>query len=144
MEKDKAVVLETKAVEDSKPVVVEDVAADAKAAVVHEDEVAAIKDSRKRDLLLFKVVNWDIELLRLLSDVASSLFSSDVSLYKRVLVASADLTSACALWIVAVSEHQARMALIDRVYPMEKFSKKDRDCRYVHLLEAKDAAATAE
>lgn len=138
----KAVVSATKAVEDPKPVVVEDVAAEAKAAVVHEDEVAAIKDSRKRDLPLFKIVHQDTELLRLLSDVASSLFSSDVSLYQRVLIASADRTSACELWVVAVSEHQAKMAFIDRAYPMEKISKKDRDYRYLHLLEAKDAAAT--
>jgi hypothetical protein len=82
------------------PVVV-DVAADAKKAVVHDDEVAAIKDSRKRDLPLFAVTKDD-----------------------------------CKMWIVAVSDHQAKLAIIDRVYPMEKVSKKDRDYRYLHLLES--------
>ena len=78
-----------------------DVGMEAKKAVVHDDEVAAIKDSRKRDLLLFAVVKDD-----------------------------------CDMWVVAVSEHQAKLALIDRVYPMEKCSKKDRDYRLLHLLES--------
>lgn len=42
----------------------------------------------------------------------------------------------CDMWIVAVSEHQAKLALIDRVWPLKKCSKKDRDYRYLHLLES--------
>ena len=73
-----------------------------KKAVVHEEELAAFKDSRKRDLLLFEVVkNEDY-----------------------------------VMWVVAVSEHQAKLALVERVYPMEKCSKKDRDYRLLHLLES--------
>jgi len=87
------------------PQAVEDVVAENNKAVVHEEEVAAIRDSRKRDLPLFKATiegcdSWGF------------------------------------LWIVAVSEHQAKLALIDRVWPMEKCSKKDRDYRYLHLLES--------
>ena len=84
---------------------------DEKKAVVHEEELSAIKDSRKRDLLLFAVTKDD-----------------------------------CSMWVVAVSEHQAKLALIDRVYPMEKTNKKDRDYRLLHLLEsaANDAAATTK
>lgn len=74
---------------------------DEKKAVVHEEELAAIKDSRKRDLPLFAVTKDD-----------------------------------CNMWIVAVSDHQAKLALIDRLWPMEKCSKKDRDYRYLHLLES--------
>ncbi len=74
---------------------------DEKKAVVHENELAAIKDSRKRDLLLFAVTKDD-----------------------------------CDMWVVANSEHQAKLALIDRIYPLEKCSKKDRDYRLLHLLES--------
>lgn len=72
-----------------------------KKAVVHNEELTAIKDSRKRDMLLFAVTRDD-----------------------------------CDMWVVAVSEHQAKLALLDRVYPMEKCSKKDRDYRLLHLLES--------
>jgi hypothetical protein len=84
--------------------------AEEKKAVVHDDELAAIKDSRKRDMLLFAVTKDD-----------------------------------CSMWIVAVSEHQAKLAFIDRVWPMEKCSKKDRDSRYLDLLEsAAEKAGTEE
>ena len=80
-----------------------------KKAVVHENELAAIKDSRKRDMLLFAVTKDD-----------------------------------CDMWVVAVSDHQAKLALIDRIYPMEKCSKKDRDSRYLDLLESAADKAVAE
>jgi hypothetical protein len=48
------------------------------------------------------------------------------------------------VFVVAVSEHQAKLAFVDHVWPLTKWSKKDRDYRYLHLLEAKDAAATSE
>lgn len=54
-----------------------------KKAVVHEDEVAAIKDSRKRDLPLFKVINEDYELWNLLHDAAGFLGTS-TELYLRI------------------------------------------------------------
>jgi len=51
----------------------------------------------------------------------------------------------CDMWVVAVSDHQAKLALIDRIYPMEKCSKKDRDSRYLDLLEsAADKAVAGE
>lgn len=80
-----------------------------KKAVVHNEELTAIKDSRKRDMLLFAVTRDD-----------------------------------CDMWVVAVSEHQAKLALLDRVYPMEKCSKKDRDYRLLHLLESAADKAVAE
>lgn len=39
------------------------------------------------------------------------------------------------LWIVAASEHQARLAMVDRIWPMGKVAKRDRDDRYTKLLE---------
>lgn len=59
MAKKSEAVSKVEAVEEQKPTVVEDVAAEAKAAVVHESEVAAIKDSRARNLPLFRVDNED-------------------------------------------------------------------------------------
>lgn len=38
-------------------------------------------------------------------------------------------------WVVAATEHQAKMALIDYVWPMTKYTKKERDERYTRLLE---------
>lgn len=112
-------------------VAVYDVELDAKKAVVHEDEIAAIKDSRKRDLPLFKIdkqycVLWDV-----LHEAAGELDTSS-ELYKR----ASEALDGHALWVVAISEHQAKLAIIDYAYPMEKVSKKDRDCRYLHLLES--------
>ena len=80
-----------------------------KKAVVHDEELSAIKDSRKRDMLLFAVTRDD-----------------------------------CNMWVVAVSEHQAKLALLDRVYPMKKCSKKGRDLRYLDLLESSADKAVAE
>lgn len=142
MAKKSEAVSKVEAVEEQNPTVVEDVVAEAKAAVVHEDEVAAIKDSRKRDLPLFRVdiafANKHCGLWDLLNEVAEVLDGS-TELYQRV---SSTLDACIFGWVVAVSEHQAKMAFIDRAYPMEKISKKDRDYRLLHLLEAKDAAAT--
>lgn len=39
------------------------------------------------------------------------------------------------VWVVATSEHQAKLALLDRVWPMSKKTKRDRDSRYLVLLE---------
>ncbi len=72
-----------------------------KKAVVHDDELAAIKDARKRDMMLFTA-------------------------------ASEQAT----VWIVAVSDHQAKLAMVDRVWPMEKWAKRTRDSRYLDLLES--------
>jgi len=72
-----------------------------KKAIVHDDELAAIKDARTRDMLLFTA-------------------------------ASEQAT----VWIVAVSDHQAKLAMVDRIWPMEKCSKRDRDSRYLDLLES--------
>lgn len=89
-------------------------------AVVHDDELAAIKDSRQRDLPLFSLI--------------------------RPFAVSAEEEKQ-PLWIVAVSEHQANLALVDYLFPIEKCAKKDRDERYTELLElavgeiAKDEAA---
>lgn len=71
-------------------------------AVVHDSELAAIKDSRQRDLPVFK---------------------------------ASYNTKGESLWIVAVSDHQAKMAMLDRVWPMEKYTKRERDERYTRLLE---------
>ena len=38
-------------------------------------------------------------------------------------------------WIVAVSDHQARLALVDNIWPLVKQTKKERDERYTELLE---------
>lgn len=72
-----------------------------KKAVVHVDELSAIKDARKRDMLLFSA-----------------------TCEEKVL------------YVVAVSDHQARLAMVDRIWPMEKCSKRDRDSRYLDLLES--------
>jgi hypothetical protein len=69
-------------------------------AVVHNNELAAMKDSRKRDMPVF---------------------------------AMREIPS---LWVVAASEHQAKLAMVDRVWPMTKLTKKERDERYTDLLEA--------
>lgn len=69
-------------------------------AVVHESELAAMKDSRKRDMPVF---------------------------------AMREIPS---LWVVATSEHQAKLAMVERVWPMIKLTKKERDERYTDLLEA--------
>lgn len=71
-------------------------------AVVYDNELAAIKDSRQRDLPVF--------------------------------VATHD-TKGKTHWIVAVSEHQAKLALLDLVWPMQKHTKRSRDERYTQLLE---------
>lgn len=39
------------------------------------------------------------------------------------------------VWIVAVSEHQAQLALVNYIWPMFKLTKKFRDIRYMKLLE---------
>lgn len=39
------------------------------------------------------------------------------------------------LWIVAVSEHQAQLALTAYVWPLTKLNKRFRDERYTMLLE---------
>lgn len=70
-------------------------------AVVHDNELAAMKDSRKRDLPVF-----------------------------------ASKGSTANLWVVATSEHQAKLAMVARVWPMDKLSKNKRDERYTDLLEA--------
>lgn len=113
---------------------VADVASDTKKSVVYTDEVAAIKDSRKRDLPLFiatddkESVLWD-----LLHDAAGKL-DTETELYQKVTLA---LDAGCkSVWIVAISEYQAKLAIIDYAYPMEKVAKKDRDSRYLDLLES--------
>lgn len=120
-------------VSEEQAVVVEDVAADARKAVVYDDEIAAIKDSRKRDLPLFAVKKQHCEVWNLLHDAAGFL-GTDTELYQRV--SDALDSGNDAMWVVAVSEHQAKLAILDRAYPMEKTSKKDRNYRYLHLLES--------
>jgi hypothetical protein len=71
-------------------------------AVVYDSELAAMKDSRQRDMPVFK---------------------------------ASYNTKGESCWIVAVSDHQAKMAMIDRVWPMEKYTKRERDERYTRLLE---------
>lgn len=39
------------------------------------------------------------------------------------------------LWVVGVSKHQARLALVDRIWPLTKKSRRERDARYMSLLE---------
>jgi len=39
------------------------------------------------------------------------------------------------LWVIATTEHQAKMALIDRIWPLVKQSKRDREQRFTILLE---------
>lgn len=39
------------------------------------------------------------------------------------------------LWIVAVSDHQAELALVDYIWPLFKINKRIRDERYTTLLE---------
>lgn len=73
---------------------------DGRNAVVHDDELAAIKDSRKRDLPLFTAKSEDKT-----------------------------------LWVVAPSEHQAKLAMVDRIWPLTKATKRSRDDRYTTLLE---------
>jgi hypothetical protein len=120
-------------VQKESPAVVVEVALDAKRSVVYTDEVAAIKDSRKRDLPLFIATdNKESILWDLLHDAAGNLDTS-TELYQKVTRA---LDAGCkSFWIVAISEHQAKLAIIDRAYPMEKVAKKDRDSRYLDLLE---------
>ena len=74
-------------------------------AMVHDDEMAAIKDSRQRELPLFAM-----------PDMPS-------------------FVAATQLWVVAVSEHQARLALSELIYPLHKRTKKECDARYISLLE---------
>ncbi len=76
-------------------------------AVVHESELAAMKDSRKRDMPVFLLARE-----------------------------SGSPDDAARLWVVAVSEHQAKLAMVERVWPMSKLTKKERDERYTDLLEA--------
>lgn len=77
-------------------------------AVVHEDELAAIKDSRNRDMPIFS---------------------------------SKSKCGNLHIWIVAVSDHQAKMAMLDHVWPMVKHTKRSRDERYTELLEREYASA---
>lgn len=133
MAKESKAIPKAESAEEQKPTVVEDVAAEAKASVMHENEVAAIKDSRTRNLPLFRVVNEECELWNLLNEVAG-VIDVHTELYQRV--SSTLFHGRIFGWVVAVSEHQAKMAFVDRAYPMEKVSKKDRDCRYLHLLES--------
>lgn len=77
-------------------------------AVVHEDELAAIKDSRDRDMPIFS---------------------------------SKSKCGNLHIWIVAVSDHQAKMAMLDNVWPMVKHTKRSRDERYTELLEREYASA---
>lgn len=39
------------------------------------------------------------------------------------------------IWVVAASDHQAKLALVDRIYPLVKSTKRGRDDRYMDLLE---------
>jgi len=39
------------------------------------------------------------------------------------------------MWIVAVSDHQAKLAMVDYIWPMRKLTKRARDERYTKLLE---------
>lgn len=119
------------AVPKETPVVAE-VVLDAKRSVVYEDEIAAMKDSRKRDLPLFRATSEGYELWDLLHEAAAFL-EADSELYRKV---SEALDETKFLWVVAISEHQAKLAIIDYAYPMEKIAKKDRDSRYLDLLES--------
>ena len=40
-------------------------------------------------------------------------------------------------WVVATTEHQAQLALVEHLWPMEKLSKRERDERYLQLLEGR-------
>lgn len=84
---------------DDTKTVVEPVASKA---LVHDNELAAIRDSRERDVPVFK---------------------------------TSHKTTGDSLWIVAVSDHQAKLAMVDYLWPLEKMSKRDRDEQYTRLLE---------
>lgn len=38
-------------------------------------------------------------------------------------------------WVVATTEHQAQLAMVEHLWPMEKLTKRQRDERYLQLLE---------
>lgn len=40
-------------------------------------------------------------------------------------------------WVVATTEHQAQLAMVEHLWPMEKLSKRQRDERYLQLLEGR-------
>lgn len=110
------------------------VVVDAKKAVVYDDEVAAIKDSRKRDLPLFIATDNEESVLWDLLHEAAGQLGTGTELYQKVTQAL-DAGSK-SVWIVAISEHQAKLAIIGYAHPMEKVAKKDRDSRYLDLLES--------
>ena len=39
------------------------------------------------------------------------------------------------LWVVAVSDHQAELGLVNYIWPLSKINKRIRDYRYTMLLE---------
>lgn len=39
------------------------------------------------------------------------------------------------IWVVAVSEYQAQLALVNKLGPLTKINKRDRDWRWPQLLE---------
>ena len=45
-------------------------------------------------------------------------------------------------WVVAVSEHQAKLAMVEFLWPMVKLPKRYRDDQYTRLLEQQVAQAT--
>lgn len=86
-------------------------------AVVYEDELAALKDSRERDMPVFEV-----------EEPRRNMLEGSI----RVV----------GPWVVATSDHQAKLAMVDWVFPMSKLTKRQRDERYTVLLERQVAQVT--
>jgi hypothetical protein len=68
-------------------------------AVVFDDELAAIRESRSRGMLLFHAGK-----------------------------------DGCGPWVVATSDHQAKLAMVDYIWPLKKISKRDRDNRQLEIM----------
>ena len=51
-------------------------------------------------------------------------------------------TSGGSKWVVAVSEHQAKLAMVEFLWPMVKLPKRYRDDQYTRLLEQRVAQVT--
>lgn len=51
-------------------------------------------------------------------------------------------TSGGSKWVVAVSEHQAKLAMVEFLWPMVKLPKRYRDDQYTRLLEQQVAQVT--
>jgi hypothetical protein len=68
-------------------------------AVVFDDELAAIRESRSKGMLLFHAAK-----------------------------------DGYGPWVVATSEHQAKLAMVDYIWPLKKISKRERDNRQLEIM----------